>query len=400
MQAHPKLRAVFAGLLVLSTLFGCLVAPPAPAAAQQAVQDWDIANGHFFTQTGKGNQSGFSISDDNGVLFWREFQRLGGVNVLGYPVSRRFLWNGFVCQAMQRVVLQWRADSQSVSFVNVFDMMNDTGKNEWLESVRQTPKPKAFNETGLAWEQIVQLRLRVLDANPAIKQAYFNVVGDPVTMNGLPTTEIVDMGDSFIVRAQRVVIQQWKQDVPWAKQGQVTFGLGGSIALEAGLLPVTTAGEPEILVVNNEKKFRAGYPYNWHQLDAPQDWTAIWEANSVDNGIRAGIAMDISQMQSVISPEQAAAALNSQSARDRLRDNSKLRDFYVEVPRLIQFGDRTYVKQVYGGSTEQGSTIKEARYVFFIGTAEYWFSSGASADTFARHEGTFDWIVATVQQLP
>ena len=401
MQPNSRLNPALAVLLLVATLLGGGLVAPAPAAAQQqAPQDWDILGGHFFTQTGKGNQSGFALTDDNGVAFWSEFKRLGGVNVLGYPVSRRFLWNGFVCQAMQRVVLQWDKDAKAANFVNVFDLMHDTGKDAWLETVRQTPKPKAFNEGGLGWEQIVQQRLAVLEANPAIKRAYFAVVGgDPVTMNGLPTTDVVDMGDNFIVRAQRVVIQQWKKDVPWAKAGQVTFGLGGSIAVESGLLPVATAGDPEVLLVNNERKFRVGYPHNW-QPSEYEGWVAVFESSAVENGVNAGIAIDIDTLQNPPTLEQAAASLNSQASRDRLRDGSKLNNFYIEVPKIVQFGDRTYVKQIYGGTTPDGLRIKEARYAFFIGNVEYWFSSFSSEGSFPRHEGTFDWIVSTIQPIP
>jgi hypothetical protein len=41
------------------------------------------------------------------------------------------------------------------------------------------------------------------------------------------------------------VLQQWKQDVPWAKAGQVTVALGGDIAKEVGLVPAS-ATKPAI----------------------------------------------------------------------------------------------------------------------------------------------------------
>jgi hypothetical protein len=210
-----------------------------PAAADPP--DYDIPAGHFYSQAAGPGETGYAVTDESGVPFWSEFRRLGGVDAVGYPVSGRFNWNGFVCQAMQRVVFQWRPDSGQVSFVNVFDLMTQAGKDDWLLAARQTPKPYAFNEAGLTWQQIVDQRLAVLDANPAIKAAYLSVVGDPVTMNGLPTSQVMDMGNNFTLRAQRVVIQQWKQDLPWASADQVTVALGGSIAKEAGLLPLGSA---------------------------------------------------------------------------------------------------------------------------------------------------------------
>ena len=45
------------------------------------------------------------------------------------------------------------------------------------------------------------------------------------------------MGSAFVVRCQRAVFQRWKQDVPWAKAGQVTIANGGDMAKEAAILP-------------------------------------------------------------------------------------------------------------------------------------------------------------------
>ncbi|MEK7217231.1 MAG: M15 family metallopeptidase, partial [Chloroflexota bacterium] len=84
----------------------------------------------------------------------------------------------------------------------------------------------------------------LLNDNPAIRSAYLSVAGDPVALNGLPTSRVQDMGANFTLRAQRVVYQQWKVDVPWAARGEVTVALGGSIAAEAGLLPAATL-QPE-----------------------------------------------------------------------------------------------------------------------------------------------------------
>src|SRR5207253_605688 len=117
-------------------------------------------------------------------------------------------------------------------------------KNDWLLSARQTPAPLQWGEDGLTWQQIVQRRLSVLDAYPAIRRAYYGVVGDPVQANGLPTSGVTDEGNHYALRAQRVVFQQWKEDVPWAKRGQVTVALGGDIAKEAGILPDAVALAP------------------------------------------------------------------------------------------------------------------------------------------------------------
>lgn len=233
----------------------------AAAPAVAAVPDYEVAGGRFFTQAAGAGERGFSVVDDAGVAFWSEFVRLGGVAGVGYPISRRFLWNGYVTQAMQRVVFQWRPETRSVAFVNVFDLMTDAGRDDWLRTVRSVPRPlPAGFDAGKTPEQVQQDRLALLDDNPAIREGYFAVAGDPIAMNGLPTSRVQDMGSNFTLRAQRVVLQQWKVDVPWAARGQVTVALGGSIAAEAGLLPAAAlAPEPR----------PPGAPVDGHDLLAP-----------------------------------------------------------------------------------------------------------------------------------
>ena len=193
-----------------------IVLPLLPVASTYAESsDWDVNNGHFFMQTG-----GYSVVDQGGVPFWSEFQRLGGVQAVGYPVSQRFQWQGFTVQVMQRVIFQWHPENGQVMFINVFDLLSQAGKDQWLLDKRSTPKPlPADLDAGKSWDDIVRSRIAILDENPAIRDKYFSVVGDPVAMNGLPTSHVTDMGNHYALRAQRVVIQQWKIDVPWARAG-------------------------------------------------------------------------------------------------------------------------------------------------------------------------------------
>lgn len=177
------------------------------------------------------------VSDDGGILFLTEFRRLGGVDAVGYPASDRFEWEGFTVQVFQRAIFQWRPETKSVAFVNVFDRLHELGKDDWLRSARQTPPPRTFDDAGKSWDQVVRDHLAVLDGYPAIKAKYFAVVGDPIQFNGLPQSDVVDTGNAYVLRCQRVVLQQWKEDVPWAKKGEVTVALGGDIAKEAGVLP-------------------------------------------------------------------------------------------------------------------------------------------------------------------
>src|SRR5688572_2877673 len=228
------MRPMPARLLLALAVLAALIGPAVEASA--APLERPVANGYFFTQTaGRDGSAGFRVTDEGGVRFWSEFQRLGGVAALGYPVSRRFEKDGFVVQAMQKGVLQWRPDSGKAWLTNVFDEMHHAGKDKFLAEVRQTPAPLPDDwDKGKSWDQTVKTRLALLDANPAIRDRYFSAA-DPMTFFGLPTSPVTDQGNHYAIRLQRAVIQQWKQDVPWAKAGETTVANGADIAKEAGL---------------------------------------------------------------------------------------------------------------------------------------------------------------------
>ena len=219
--------------------------PSAPVSAPSAgATEWAIPGGRFFTQTGNG-QGGYSVTDDGQGKFWTAWQQLGGAQTVGYPISRRFVRDGFVTQAFQKLVLQWRPESGITVPVNVFDELSKSGFDATLLENRQTPEPLdgTFEPAGAAWGQVVAGRQALLTANPAIQSRYF-ANGDPLTIFGLPTSRVEDMGNHYALRTQRAVFQQWKETVPWASAGQVTIANGGTIAQELGWIP-SEAVQPE-----------------------------------------------------------------------------------------------------------------------------------------------------------
>lgn len=230
-------------LLVIMTVLSLLIgsAWQLKSVSADVPLDYDIPNGHFFTQANGSpagtEPGGYAVTNEADAPFWDEFRRLGGVGALGYPVSRRFAWNGFAVQAFQKGVLQWRPEAKQGWLVNVFDLLHDGGKDTWLLNFRSTPGPlPADFDGGRAWPDVVAKRQALLNENAAIKKQYFSNP-DPLTFYGLPTSRIIDNGNHYVLRLQRAVIQQWKIDVPWAKAGQVTVANGGDIAKESGLLP-------------------------------------------------------------------------------------------------------------------------------------------------------------------
>lgn len=224
-------------LLVFLLCFGgiLVVGTPAPGRAAPAMQGAcegiPLAHGCFFSQTAN-DGGGYSVTDDGQARFWAEYQRLGGSQTVGYPISRRFIYDGFTTQAFQKLVLQWRPEAAIAYPMNIFDELSEAGLDEALYTYRQTPYPLVnFDPPNATWAQIVAARQGLLASNRAIQSRYFSV-NDPLNVFGLPMSRVEDMGNHYAVRTQRAVFQQWKESVPWAQVGQVTIANGGDIAKE------------------------------------------------------------------------------------------------------------------------------------------------------------------------
>jgi serine protease Do len=242
------MRSWFARLLAGCLIAGSLLAAGgagggglarAQGVSRETQRDFEVVNGYYFTQAGGSSRAelGYTITDEEGIPFWTEYQRLGGPDLLGYPVSRRFLWDGLVVQAMQKVILQWRPDTGQVVFVNLLDEMTRAGKDDWLTAERLIPRPDAFpQEAGLTFDQVTQQRFHLLDAYPALRAAYL-ASPDPLAVNGLPVAPVADVGPALVLRAQRRAFQLWKVQTPFARPGEVTVVNGGDLGKEAGLYP-------------------------------------------------------------------------------------------------------------------------------------------------------------------
>lgn len=225
-------------------------AQPTPSSGTTfTVLDWDIADGHFYTQTNgeiPGTQAtGFAVRNADGVPFWNEYQRLGGFVTVGYPISSRFQWKGFTTQVFQRAVMQWNPDANKVEMANTMDELHLAGKDEWLLKEYQVPKsvPDDF-DAGRTWEEARDNRMLFIGKSQAMVDKYMSVP-DPLATYGLPSSAIEEMEDHKALRLQRGVLRQWTKDMPGVRAGEVTVANSGEMILASGLLTTaTTTPEP------------------------------------------------------------------------------------------------------------------------------------------------------------
>ena len=238
MLIPPLARKITPTALVVAAVF-LVAAFAAASAAGDADADYAVSGGWFYTQGGGDTprqDDGFAVTDDSRARFWSAFQAHGGVAGVGYPVSRRFQWDGFTTQVMQKAVFQWRPESGSVAFVNVFDDLSRLGYDDALEG-RLVPRPDSFtDEAGLEFGQIMAKRLVLLDAEPALRAAYHSVA-NPLNSYGLPQSRVREFEGLRAIRLQRAVLQVWTSDFPWAAEGTVTVANGGDLAKQVGLFP-------------------------------------------------------------------------------------------------------------------------------------------------------------------
>ncbi len=238
-----------AGRVILVAVLLATLSLATQGAQAAGPLDYAIADGRFYAQAVDSGQSGrgFRITDEGGIPFWSEFQRMGGVRVLGYPISGRFVLDGLTSQAMQRGILQWQPAARTVTLVNMMDYLSTKpGADEWLASKRGVPRSSVGEAKNEPWGQAVQSRMALMDGTPAIK-TFYQGQAEAMTLYGLPCSTGVDRGDFVAMRFQRGTLQLWKKDVPWAKAGEVTAANVGDLAKELGIIPssaVTPEGAP------------------------------------------------------------------------------------------------------------------------------------------------------------
>ncbi|MCL4459011.1 MAG: hypothetical protein M1577_03765 [Chloroflexi bacterium] len=191
---------------------------------------------------------GYTLTNEGGIRFAAEFQRLGGVETLGYPASHRFqLPDGFTYQSTQGALLQWRPELNRVMLGNTFEMLERAGVDDWLYSFKGIPRPIKDDSSGGDWQKAKQTRLNWLTNEP-IRDHYLanpNPAGiaewsidSAIELYGLPMSHPERFGPFIAQRFQRIAFQLWLDAVPgMPSPGSVVRVLGGDLLKEAGLIP-------------------------------------------------------------------------------------------------------------------------------------------------------------------
>ncbi len=227
-------RRLGVGLVLLLALL------PVPAAtAAPPPNEWDLrtVHGRFYRQTSSVAGAGYIVSNRAGIAFWDVYGRLGP-EVLGYPLSQRFDWDGRTTQVFQRAVLQHDPATDAVAFVNTIDLLGQQGHSPWLHAAHSIPyraDPSAL-PAGATFDETVRAHLALLNDEPKLRE-YYHSVPDALAVFGLPTSRVEDFGTLRAIRTQRGALQLWLTDTPWAQAGDVTAVLAGSLAAQAGLFP-------------------------------------------------------------------------------------------------------------------------------------------------------------------
>jgi spore germination protein YaaH len=218
-----------------------------------AQPDFTIPHGHFFSQAGGAPGLGFRVVDDN-ARFWSEFQRLGGVDTLGYPASRRYVGaDGFTYQAFQRGVLQWRPELGQAYLANTFDQLTAAQQDGQLATLG-IPPPISDDGSDGDWARARQIRLgwlsqpdiaRAFAANPNPRAISGWTLDRAIQLYGLPASLPERSGPFVVQRFQRISLQLWVDNVPgMPPPGSVVGILGGDLLKRAGVVP-PDAAQPE-----------------------------------------------------------------------------------------------------------------------------------------------------------
>lgn len=206
---------------------------PATPTANVATGD-----GAFYTEAGEG-KGGYAVTNRDGVGLFSSFRALGGVEALGFPATQRFQRGGFIYQAMQGAVLQWRPEYGRAVPANTMEWFSEAGKDDWLLQTAGVPQPIDDDGSSGNWAAAKQTRFGWM-TDDAIRQQFLSSdsLDRAIEMYGLPMSRPERHGPFITQRFQRITFQHWVEAVPgMPAPGSVVRVLAGDLLKRAGILP-------------------------------------------------------------------------------------------------------------------------------------------------------------------
>ncbi|MCY3802375.1 MAG: hypothetical protein OXG46_12455 [Chloroflexi bacterium] len=212
-----------------------------------------LPEGCLFTITGGDTPApddGFAVTNADGVPMW-DFLRGRNLQAICYPISQRWVDGPFTLQAFQKVILQWDPGHARMNYLNTLDTLANDYSGVGLPNL---PGHQVLDAAGLSFEEVINVHLGLLDANPKIK-AVFLAESDWLNLYGLPIRyeEREAEGNPRglqLLRAQRAVFEIWNVEAPGTALGQVSLqdlpdkvkSLSNVVIPDAAKAPVTAAG--------------------------------------------------------------------------------------------------------------------------------------------------------------
>ena len=190
----------------------------------------------------------YEVTNEYGIFFADGYDRLGGVDLLGYPASYRYIGSGGVpTQLTQGAVLRWSGPkSRKVELDIVFERFKQMDLDDWLYHTKGIPRSLDDGVPAGQWARREKVRLTWLTneklkakylANPNPEKIASWSEDQAIRLYGLPMSYPERHGPFISQRFQRVAFQLWVEEVEgMPAPGTVVLVLGGDLLKEAGLL--------------------------------------------------------------------------------------------------------------------------------------------------------------------
>src|SRR5688572_16694060 len=235
-RRHPRGARLLAIVLLVSLLAGLT---PAYAAAQGFPEEPLVSGGQVvgrhFRQTAGESGLGFDVTKP----FFTALQDLGGVELVGYPVSTQFVGvDGCLYQAFQVLLLQQCPGVPGVQLANTFQALADAGADGLL-ALQGIGAAEA--DGAASFDEAVAIRLSWLE-DGTLRDRYLSQCGAgsiewAIQVCGLPMNRPGDFGPFVSQRFQRIAFQRWLTDGPGGlRTGDVTVVLAGDLLKQVNLL--------------------------------------------------------------------------------------------------------------------------------------------------------------------